>query len=88
MDIPLYFYIAYNDLDRLSPGSEDTTLKAIAMIDLNSSDELNIVDIACGVGTSTITLANYFENSICTLCFNIIWPSFGTCVQLFTQMQT
>ena len=64
MDIPLYFYIAYNDLDRLSPGSEDTTLKAIAMIDLNSSDELNIVDIACGVGTSTITLANYFENSI------------------------
>ena len=32
--------------------------------------------------------SNYFENSIHTLCFDIIWPSFGTCVQLFTQMQT
>ena len=64
MEIPLYYYIAYNDLDRLSPGSDETTLNALDKIALNSDDELNILDIACGVGSSTILLANYFENSI------------------------
>ena len=48
MEVPLYFYLAYKDLDRLSPGSDETTLK---------------LDIACGVGTSTILLANHFKNS-------------------------
>ena len=57
MEIPLYFYWAYRDLDRLSPGSEDTTLKAIDKIDINIDDKLYVLDIACGVGTSTIQLA-------------------------------
>ena len=64
MEIPLYFYIAYRDLDRLSPGSEDTTQKALDKLDLNSDDELNVLDIACGMGLSTILLAKYFKNSI------------------------
>ena len=64
MEIPLYFYMTYRDLDRLSPGSTDTTLNALDKLDLNQDDELNILDIACGVGTSTILLANYFKNSI------------------------
>ena len=64
MEIPLYFYAAYKDLDRLSPGSDDTTLKVIDKIKFNVDDELNILDIACGVGSSTILLANYYENSI------------------------
>lgn len=64
MEIPLYFYIAYEGLDRLSPGSDKTTLEAINMVDLNPDDELNILDIACGVGSSTILLANRFKNSI------------------------
>lgn len=76
MEIPLYFYIAYNDLDRLSPGSDETTLNALDKIALNSDDELNILDIACGVGSSTILLANYFENSIVEgfdlICLNIM----------------
>ena len=63
MEIPLYFYMAYRNLDRLSPGSEDTTLKTLDKLDLNPDDEFNILDIACGVGTSTILLANYFKNS-------------------------
>ena len=63
MDIPLYFYQAYRDLDRLSPGSEDTTLKAIEKIDININDKLYVLDIACGVGTSTIQLAKYFKNA-------------------------
>lgn len=64
MEIPLYFYLAYNDLDRLSPGSTETTLEALGKLDLNTDDEYNILDIACGVGSSTILLANYFKNSI------------------------
>ena len=63
MEIPLYFYTAYRDLERLSPGSNQTTLKALDKIDVNHDDELNILDIACGVGSSTILLANYFKNS-------------------------
>ena len=63
MEIPLYFYEAYKDLDRLSPGSKDITLKAIDKVNLNVDDNLNILDIACGVGTSTILLAKYFKNA-------------------------
>lgn len=63
MEIPLYFYAAYKELDRLSPGSDDTTVKTLCKLDLNNNDELNILDIACGVGSSTILLANHFENS-------------------------
>ena len=63
MDIPLYFYIAYDDLDRLSPGSEETTGRVIDMIDFNIDDEINILDIGCGVGQATIQLANHFRNS-------------------------
>ena len=63
MEIPLYFYAAYRDLDRLSPGSEKTTLRAIDEADLNLEGELNILDIACGVGTSTVLLANHFKKS-------------------------
>lgn len=61
MDIPLYFYLAYKDLDRLSPGSDDTTLQAIDKI--GDANILNILDIGCGVGQATILLANYFENA-------------------------
>ena len=35
MEIPLYFYTAYRDLERLSPGSNQTTLKALDKIDVN-----------------------------------------------------
>ncbi|AMD17217.1 SAM-dependent methyltransferase [Methanobrevibacter sp. YE315] len=63
MEIPLYFYLAYKDLDRLSPGSDDTTLKAIGKVNIIHPEDLNILDIACGVGSSTILLANYFENA-------------------------
>lgn len=63
MEIPLYFYIAYEGLDRLSPGSEDTTLETLDRTDFNVDEELNMLDIACGVGSSTILLANHFKNS-------------------------
>ena len=62
MDIPLYFFIAYNNLDRLSPAGVDTTLKALNLVEYCSED-IAILDIGCGVGDKTILLANYFENS-------------------------
>ena len=63
MEVPLYFYVAYKDLDRLSAGSVDTTHKVLDKIDIDSSSKLNILDIACGKGTSTVLLAQYFKNS-------------------------
>lgn len=63
MDVPLYFYMAYMDLDRLSPGSEDTTLEAIKKVGIDINDDINILDIACGVGSGTMLLADYFKNS-------------------------
>lgn len=62
MDVPLYLYLAYNDLDRLSPPSVETTLNALDYIKYGG-EEISILDIACGVGDKTILLANYFENS-------------------------
>lgn len=61
MEVPLYFYLAYKDLDRLSPGSVDTTLKVLDKID--DKNILNVLDIGCGVGQATILLANRFENA-------------------------
>ena len=61
MDIPLYFFLAYKDLDRLSPGSEDTTLEVLDKIERDNIS--NVLDIGCGVGQSTILLANYFEDA-------------------------
>ncbi len=54
MDIPLYFYAAFKDMDRLAPGSDKSTLKAIGYIDFNKDSQLTILDIGCGVGASTL----------------------------------
>ena len=62
MDIPLYFYLAYKDLDRISAPSTDTTLKVLDKIGF-ANEDIAILDVGCGVGDKTILLANYFENS-------------------------
>ncbi len=50
-------------MPRLAPGSDNTTLKAINLVEFDHNDELAILDIACGVGTQTVLLANFFENA-------------------------
>lgn len=61
MNLPIYFFLVYRDLDRLSPGSDDTTLRVLNKID--DANISNILDIGCGVGQSTILLAKYFKNA-------------------------
>ena len=63
MDIPLYFYLAFKDLDRLAPGSDASTLKVLDLLDLDEDSRLNILEVACGPGADTLVLADYFKNS-------------------------
>ena len=49
------FMELFEGLDRLGPGSEESTLQALAQLDLPAASE--ILDIGCGTGASTLVLA-------------------------------
>ncbi|MFJ7667321.1 class I SAM-dependent methyltransferase [Lysinibacillus sp. NPDC097195] len=55
-----YFYEAFEGLTRQGPGSEQSTKKALSLLDLDSKKALNILDIGCGTGTHTLLLAEEF----------------------------
>ena len=40
----------------------DTTLNTIDKIYIDTNENINILDIGCGVGASTMLLVNYFQN--------------------------
>lgn len=63
MDIPLYFYLAFKDLDRLAPGSDASTLKVLDLLNVDANSNLNILEVACGPGADTLVLADYFKSS-------------------------
>lgn len=63
MDIPLYFYLAFKDLDRLAPGSDASTLKVLDLLNFDKDSNFNILEVGCGKGADTLVLADYFENS-------------------------
>ncbi|OOB77148.1 MAG: hypothetical protein BEN18_11155 [Epulopiscium sp. Nuni2H_MBin001] len=56
-----YFFEAFKNLERLAPGSEESTLKAIASIDRKLS--IKILDIGAGVGTHTMLIARELVNA-------------------------
>lgn len=63
MDIPLYFYLAFRNLERLAPGSDESTLKVLSLLDIDRDLEMNILEVGCGAGADTLILADYFKNS-------------------------
>jgi ubiquinone/menaquinone biosynthesis C-methylase UbiE len=48
---------------RQGPGSDDTVRKALQLTGINSDQELQIADIGCGTGASSILLAQELPNA-------------------------
>ena len=49
---------------RQGPGSREDTLKALSFIELDSKKRLKVVDIGCGTGSQTISLAQNLNADI------------------------
>ncbi len=52
------------DAERQGPGSDADTLKALSFIDIVQNKPLKIVDIGCGSGAQTMTLAQNLDGKI------------------------
>lgn len=55
--------------ERQGPGSREATLKAIALSGLESGRDLNIADIGCGTGASTLVLAEKLDTCVTAVDF-------------------
>ena len=58
-----YFYEIFDDLPRGGPGDEESTLRALRMIEFET-DQPDILDIGCGPGQQTVTLAKHTNGMI------------------------
>ncbi len=56
-----YFYEAFENMERLGPGCETSTEKAISYIE--KVQPIKILDIGCGVGTHTFIMGNKLKNA-------------------------
>ncbi|WP_314584693.1 class I SAM-dependent methyltransferase [Paenibacillus terrigena] len=64
-----YFYEAFEQMERLGPGSDESTKRAMEFFP-NPDAQLRILDIGCGVGAHSFQLATYFPNAIITAIDN------------------
>ena len=60
------FFELHSDLPQEGPGSDESTLRALHAIP-NISSRLSILDIGCGPGRQTITLAKHTKGNIIAL---------------------
>lgn len=63
MNVPLFFYLTFKDLNRLAPGSHESTVNVLNLADIDKDLEMDILEVGCGVGSDTLMLADYFKNS-------------------------
>lgn len=56
-----YFFEAFENMERLGPGSEKETIKALSYMDKNKP--IKVLDIGCGVGTHTFLIAKHLKNA-------------------------
>ena len=52
------------NMDRLGPGSQDETLKALEYVNLQQNGILNIADFGCGTGNQSLLLAEHLKARI------------------------
>lgn len=57
-----YFFEAFEGMNRLGPGSKESTLKAISMFS-KTHEQIDILDIGCGNGIHTMILADEIQNA-------------------------
>ena len=53
----------HRDGERQGPGSEEDTLRALALTQLDTLSSLKVADIGCGTGASSLVLAKHLPNS-------------------------
>jgi len=68
-----YIIDLHKDSSRQGPGSVEETLKALSLVNLPQSRQLNIADIGCGTGAQTITLA---QNTNAQITAVDLFPAF------------
>lgn len=62
MELDPCFFEVFDNMQRLGPGSVESTKKAVAMYP-HKNEPIKILDVGCGVGTPTFLLAENIPNA-------------------------